>query len=474
MTQNKDNKKFDIVIIGGGPGGYVAAIKAAMLGAKVAVVEKEFMGGICLNVGCIPTKALVRSAEIFENVKSARSYGIKVKDFEIDMKKVISRKNRIVRQLTMGTKQLVTGQGAQIFEGSGYIIDKNTVRVTTEDDQFELETDKIIIATGAKPTTLNISVEEDNESIIFSRQALDIKDLPDSMIIVGGGVIGMEFAFIYSIFGVKVTVVEYQDRILSILDEDVTDELMRIARRKRIEIITGAAVQEIKNNKDDRCTVIYNKDDEEREIEADKVLLSVGRMPYTEELGLENIDIEMNDGGRGIKVNNRMETNISGIYAVGDVTNKIQLAHVASHQGIVAVENIMGNDMIMDYSAIPWAIFTEPEISVVGITEKQANEEGKDVLVGKFPFSASGKALVEGSRDGFVKVIKDKESDMIIGATMIGPHASDLISELTVAIQNGLTAEQISHTIHAHPTTAEAVHEAVLATNGKALHFIKG
>ncbi len=473
MGEDKNANKFDIVIIGGGPGGYVAAIKAAMMGAKVAVVEKEFMGGICLNVGCIPTKTLVRSAEILENVRSARSYGIKVKNYEIDMKKVISRKKRVVKQLSMGTRQLVTEQGATIFDGEGKIIDKNTVQVTTKDDNFELKTDNIIIATGAKSTSLNISVE-DNENIIFSRQALDIQELPESMVIVGGGVIGMEFAFIYSIFGVKVTVIEYFDRILTILDEDVTDELMRIAKRKRIEIITNAAVQEVKTNEDGRCVTRFKVGDEVSEIETEKVLLSVGRKPFVEGLGLENINIEMNEGNKGIKVNEKMETNIKGIYAVGDVTNKIQLAHVASHQGIIAAENIMGNEMLMDYTAVPWAIFTEPEISVVGITEKQANEQGRDIAIGKFPFSASGKALVEGSRDGFVKVIKDKESDMIIGATMIGPHASDLISELTVAIQNGLTAEQISHTIHAHPTTAEAVHEAVLATNGKALHFIEG
>jgi len=473
VVENKSENKFDIVIIGGGPGGYVAAIKAAMMGAKVAVVEKEFMGGTCLNVGCIPTKALVRSAEIVEDIKGARSFGIKVKDFEVDMKKVISRKNRVVRQLTMGTKQLVTGQGAEIFEGHGYIVDKNTVRVTTDKDQVELKTDNIIIATGAKASTLNIPIE-DNGNVIFSRQALDLDELPESMVIVGGGVIGMEFAFIYSIFGVKVTVVEYQDRVLSVLDDDITEEITRIAKRKRIDVITGAAVNEIKDNKEDKCLVKYKKDGKEHTVKADKVLLSVGRKPYCKGLGLENIGVEQNERNKGIKVNDRMETNVPGVYAVGDVTNIIQLAHVASHQGLVAVENIMGHDMKMDYTAVPSAIFTDPEISVVGITEKQANEQGMDILVGKFPFSASGKALVQGTRDGFVKVIKDKESDKIIGATMIGPHATDLISELTLAIQNGITAEQISHTIHAHPTTAEAVHEAVLATNGKALHFIEG
>ncbi len=467
----KKYEKFDIAIIGSGPGGYVSAIKAAMLGAKVALIEKSEIGGICLNWGCIPTKALVRSAEILDEVKDARSYGVQVDGYSLDMKKVMARKKRIVRQLSMGTEQLVKAHNIEIIRGKAYIVDKNTLEISSDKEKFEIETDNIIIASGAKSTKLNIPME-DKGNIIYSRQALDLEELPKSMVIVGGGVIGMEFAFIYSTFGVEVTVVEYLDRILAMLDKDVTDELMKVARRKKVKIITSAKVSEIIDSEDDGCIVKYKAEDETHELRAEKVLLSVGRTPYTDGLGLENIGVELNENGRGIFVNDKMETNVEGVYAIGDVTNKIQLAHVASHQGIIVAENIMGNNIKMDYTAIPSAIFTKPEIAVVGLTEQQAEKEGRKVLVGKFPFSASGKALVHGSRDGFVKVIKDKENDRIIGAAMIGPHATDLVSELTLAIQNNITAEQISHTIHAHPTTAEAIHEAVLSTENEALHFV--
>jgi dihydrolipoamide dehydrogenase len=467
----KKYPKFDIAVIGSGPGGYVGAIRAAMLGAKVVMIEKGDIGGICLNAGCIPTKSLVRSAEILDHVKDARGFGVNVDGYSLDMKKVIARKKRIVRQLSMGTEQLVAGNGVEIIRGKAYIIDKNSVEITNDDEKFTIEADNIIIATGAKSSTLNIPIE-DHGNIIYSRQALEMDELPKSIVIVGGGVIGMEFAFIYSTFGVEVTVVEYLDRVLAMLDDDVTDELMKVARRKKIKVITNARVEEIIDSEDDGCLVKYMNNDEMHEIKGDKVLLSVGRTPFVEGLGLENVGVELNDNKRGIKVNDRMQTNVPGIYAIGDVTNIIQLAHVASHQGIAAVENIMGNDMIMDYTAIPSAIFTNPEISVVGLTERQAREQGRNISIGKFPFSASGKALVYGSRDGFVKVIKDTENDIVIGATMIGPHATDLISEMTLAIQNNITAKQISHTVHAHPTTAEAIHEAVLSTNDAALHFI--
>lgn len=470
-TSNSHNKiESDITIIGGGPGGYVAAIQAAKLGAKVVLVEKDTLGGTCLNRGCIPTKSLVRSAEIYKNLKEAEEFGCHAENVNLDIKKVIIRKNNVVNQLVQGIHYLLSKHKVQVISGTGKIQDKETVYVKKGMEEIIIKTKNIIIATGSKTSKLPIP-GIDIENVIYSNEALELKELPNKLVIVGGGVIGMEFAFIFANFGVEVTVIEYLDEVLANLDRDITKEISRIAADKGIKIYTGSKVEEIIKSEDGQCIVSFTKDGEKKYVTTEKVLMAIGRVPYFDGLDIEKLGIELNDNGKGIKVNDKMETNIPGIYAIGDVTNKIQLAHVASHQGIIAVKNIMGKTCEMDYNCVPSAIFTDPEIAVVGVNEKTAEKEGIEIEVGKFPFVANGKALTLGESEGFIKIIKEKATGKIIGGAIIGPHATDLIAEITLAIKNGLTAEQIVETIHAHPTTAEVIHEAALAVEGGAIHF---
>ncbi|QGU94307.1 dihydrolipoyl dehydrogenase [Clostridium bovifaecis] len=476
-TRNSEEKvkpvekiESDITIVGGGPGGYVAAIKAAKMGAKVVLIEKESLGGTCLNWGCIPTKALVRSAEVYDSLKEAEEFGLSVKEYSVDMEKVINRKSSIVSKLVGGIQYLIEKNSIKLISGNGKLVDKNTVKAETEDKIIEVNSKNIILATGSETVYLPIP-GANSKGVLTSKEILDMKKLPKKLAVIGGGVIGMEFAFIYASFGVEVYVVEYLDNVLQMLDQDIIDEIKAAAEKKEIKLYTGSRVEEIIDTEDDKCIVRFTKGGESKYISVDKVLMSVGRKPYLEGLGIEEAGIELNDNKRGIKVNSKMQTNINNIYAIGDVTNIIQLAHVASHQGIVAVENIMGHDVKMDYSAVPSAIFTHPEIATVGLTEKDVKSKGMDVEVGKFPYAANGKALTMGDERGFIKVIKDKASNKVVGAGIVGINSADLISPLTLAIRNGLTTKQIVETIFAHPTTAEVIHEGVLSVEGGALHF---
>lgn len=457
----------DITIIGGGPGGYVAAIKAAQLGAKVTLIEKDSLGGTCLNWGCIPTKAFVRSAEIFENIKDADKFGIETAAPLINVKKVVERKNSIVKSLVGGIESLIEKNKIRYIKASGKIINKNLVIAENEESIIKIKSKNIIIATGSTSAELNIS-GNNAKNVLTSKEILDINSIPKKLTIIGGGVIGMEFAFIFSSFGAEVSVLEYFPDILCSLDEDIINEINLAAKEKGIKISTSSNVEEIYETEDNKAVVKYSKDGITKYITSDKVLMSVGRKPYTEGIGLENAGIELNR--RGIKVNAKMQTNIENIYAIGDVTNIIQLAHVASHQGIVAIENIMGKDINMDYSAVPSAIFTSPEIAVVGMSEKEAKSKNIEVKIGKFPYAANGKALTLGDSRGFIKVIKEISSDKIIGASIIGAHATDLIAELTLAINNNISPDKIINTIHAHPTTAEIIPEAVMAIEGLSIH----
>lgn len=476
-TRNSEEKvkpvekiESDITIVGGGPGGYVAAIKAAKMGSKVVLIEKESLGGTCLNWGCIPTKALVRSAEVYDSLKEAEEFGLSVKEYSVDMEKVINRKSSIVSKLVGGIQYLIEKNSIKLISGNGKLVDKNTVKAETEDKIIEVNSKNIILATGSETVYLPIP-GANSKGVLISKEILDMKKLPKKLAVIGGGVIGMEFAFIYASFGVEVFVVEYLDNVLQMLDQDIIDEIKAAAEKKGIKLYTGSRVEEIIDTEDDKCIVRFTKGGELKYISVDKVLMSVGRKPYLEGLGIEEAGIELNDNKRGIKVNSKMQTNIDNIYAIGDVTNIIQLAHVASHQGIVAVENIMRHDVKMDYSVVPSAIFTHPEIATVGLTEKEAKSKGMDIEVGKFPYAANGKALTMGDERGFIKVIKDKASNKVVGAGIVGINSADLISPLTLAIRNGLTTKQIVETIFAHPTTAEVIHEGVLSVEGGALHF---
>lgn len=470
MKPQKGEIEADITVIGAGPGGYVAAIYAAKQGKKVIIIEKEHVGGTCLNHGCIPTKALVRSSEVYRNMKEADSFGIFAENVSVNMEKVIKRKDDIKNQLKNGIEYLLEKHNIQKLDGNGEIVDQNTVFVKTNRTETTINTKNIIIATGSEPSVAPIKGIE-SKYVLTSKEALDMTDLPNKLVIVGGGVIGMEFAFIYASFGVEVFVVEYADQILASLDEDVCNEISKIAKENGIKLYTSSKVEAIDETENGECVVSFIKDGEIKYISCDKVLASVGRQPYFEGLGVEKLEIEMNDKKKGIKVNEKMQTNISNIYAIGDVTNIIQLAHVASHQGIVAVDNILGENKAIDYSTVPSAIFTEPEIAVVGITEKIANEKGIKIEIGKFPMSANGKALTLGDTKGFVKIIKEKSTGKIIGSTIIGSHATDLLASVTLCINNGLTTEQITETIFAHPTTAESIHEAALNVEGGAIHL---
>ncbi|WP_051531594.1 dihydrolipoyl dehydrogenase [Clostridiisalibacter paucivorans] len=471
LKPKKEEISADITIIGGGPGGYVAAIEGAKLGAKIVLIEKESMGGTCLNWGCIPTKALVRSAEIFNLMKESKDYGVIGENISLDMKRVIDRKKDIINELVQGIEYLMGKNKISVLKGNGEVIDKNTVFVKNGNKETTIKTKNMILATGSKPAILPIE-GNDAKNVLTSKELMSIDYVPDSLIIVGGGVIGMEFAFIFNAFGSKVTVIEYARDVLAVLDKDVREEINKIAKERGITIYTSSKVNEIIDAEDGRSLVKFEKDGIDKYITGDKILMSVGRQPYYGELDLQDIAVQLNENGKGIKVDDKMETTCEGIYAIGDVTNKIQLAHVASHQGIVAVNNIMGKNAKMDYTIIPSAIFTSPEIATVGLCEREAKDNGIEISIGKFPFGANGKALTLGEKSGFVKIIADKSSQVVLGGAIIGPHATDLIHEITLAIKNKLKLEDIIETIHAHPTTAEAIHEASLAaTNHGSLHF---
>ena len=470
LKPEKVKLENDITIIGGGPGGYVAAIQAAKLGAKVILIEKERVGGTCLNYGCIPTKALVRSSQVYRELLNSHKYGLHADNISVDIKEVIKRKSNIVNQLVSGIEYLLDKNNIKVIKGTGKILDPNTVFVKNNKQEITISTKNIIIATGSTTSMIPIKgIELDN--VITSKEALDLMELPEKLIIVGGGIIGMEFAFIYSSFGVDVTVIEFLEDTLSACDKDICVEINSIAKNSGIKLYTDSKVESIIKSEDGKCIVTFTENNSSKYIIGDKVLMAVGRRPSYKYIGLENLDIKLDSKTRGIKVNSKMQTNIPNIYAIGDVTNIIQLAHVASHQGIVAVKNILGRETDMDYTAIPSAIFTNPEIAMVGVSEKMANKNGIDIDIGKFPFSANGKALTLGESDGFVKIIKEKSTGKIIGSSIIGPHATDLIAEVTLAIKNGITSEDIIETIHAHPTTAESIHEAVLASESGAIHF---
>ncbi len=471
LKPQKETIDGDIVVIGGGPGGYVAAIEGAKQGAKVILIEKENMGGTCLNRGCIPTKALVRSSEVYELVKNSKDYGIFNASSGYDFSEIIERKNEVVKELVGGIDYLMSKNNITVFKGSGEITDKNTVFVKEKNKEVTINAKNIIIATGSVTFIPPIKGVE-SKNVLTSTEMLNLSRLPEKIIIVGGGVIGMEFAFICRALDADVSVVEFADDILIAMDEDIRSEIREAALEKGIKIYTGSKVEEIIDTEEGKSIVVFDKEGVKGYITGDKILMSVGRVPFYGNIDLEKIGISLNDKGRGIKVNSRMQTTAENIYAVGDVTNIIQLAHVASHQGIVAVENILGKDTEAEYSVIPSAIFTMPEIASVGITEKTAKEQGISVNVGKFPFGANGKALTQGERRGFVKIITEEKTGIILGGAIIGPHATDLIHEVAIAVKNKLTAEHVINTVHAHPTTAEAVHEALLATTARgAIHF---
>ena len=462
--------EIDVVIIGGGPGGYVAAIKAAHLGLKAVLVEKDKLGGVCLNKGCIPTKALISTTEILNHIQRAEEFGIQVKDYSFDFPAIMKRKDLITRRLSSGVEQLMKANQVRVVFGEGQIIEPGKVEITdTAGEKEVIKTKNIVIATGSKVMKLPIP-GIDSEGVITSDKALSLSELPSKMIIIGGGVVGIEFAGIFKALGVEVTVVEMLPRILLPIDEEIARRLTMSLKRKGIGILTDCKVKEIKKN-NQNLEVLVSTSEGEKKLETEKVLLAAGRVPELGNIDVQRLGIELDKGA--IKVDEKMRTNIPGIYAVGDVVGKIMLAHVASREGIVAVENISGKEVLMDYKVVPNCVFSMPEVASVGLTEAEARKENDNIKVSKFPFMANGKALGMGETEGMVKIIADGDTLKLLGVHILGVHASDLIAEGALALSMEATAEEIVNTIHAHPTLAEAIAEAAEGITGKPIHLTR-
>lgn len=469
--------EYDVVVLGGGTGGYVAAIRAAQLGLKTAIVEKDKLGGTCLHKGCIPSKVLLRSAEVFAGAQVSEAFGVMTSSVTLNFEKVQERKNKIVAELYKGVQQLMKNGQIDIYEGFGRIMGPSifsplpgtiSVEMKNGAENEMLLPKNVIIATGSRPRMLR-DLMADGEHILTSDEALELKTLPSSMIIIGGGVIGLEWASIFSDFGVRVTVIENEERIIGTEDKDISKEMERVMKKKGVEIVTGANVYPDSLRKGGGVTITAEINGSRREFQADKLLLSIGRMANTEGFGLENTEIKVEKGF--IVTNEFFQTSESHIYAIGDCIGGLQLAHTASREGIVAIEHIAGkNPAPVDYSHIPKCIYSRPEAASIGLSEEKAKEHGYNVKIGKFPMRANGKALVFGQTDGFVKVVADRETNDILGVHILGPHATELISEAGIARFLDATPWEVANTIHPHPTLSEAIGEAALAVDGMAIH----
>lgn len=457
---------YDLVFIGGGPAGYVGAIRGAQLGAKVALIEADALGGTCLNRGCIPTKSFYRHAEVLKLVKEAEYFGIDATFNGLDMEKVQHRKNVIVDGLVGGISQLLKKNKVDVKKGKGRILDQHTVMCETlEGEEVRIEARDIVIATGSKPFVPPIKGIA-HPRCMTTEAFLDIKEVPKELSIIGGGVIGIEFACIMNHFGAKVTVIEMEKGILPSVDDAISKRLKVMLKKQGITVLTGSKVNKIEDEEDHVVLHVEDKKGE-KTVVADKVLVSTGRMPSIEGLELDNPGVTYSR--KGIEVNDQYRTNLEHIYAVGDVNGENMLAHAASFQAIQVVEHLMEGKSV-EKKAVPACIFSFPEIACVGVTEAEVKEQNISYQVGQFRFVANGKALTLGEGDGFVKVIADEMTKKIIGVHLLGPHSSDLIAEATLAVSKELSAYDFRDVIHAHPTLAEAFHEAVLDVIGEAIH----
>jgi len=455
----------DIVIIGGGPAGYVAAIHASHLGAKVAVVEKDKLGGTCLNRGCIPTKALARSVEVLLEARTASDFGIGVDSVKASFSKIMARKNNVVGQLVSSVEQLMKGNKIRVYRGAGRILSPHLVKVNDE----EIATRKVVIASGSESTPLSIP-GGDLPGVLTTDDILELTELPESLVVIGGSYVGVEFAGIFNALGTKVTIVKRRPLRLEPIDEEIGRRFAQTLPGQGIEVKIGAAVKAIES-KGPVLRVVWETPEGEQGVDGQMVLMATGRVPYSEGLGLSELGIQTERGV--IKVNEYLETNAEGVYAVGDVLGKHMLAHVASYEGEIAVENALGHPRRADYRAVPSCIFAQPEIAGVGITEREASDSRIPHRVSKFPFRACGRAVALGETTGMVKMICSADDGKVLGMHIMGPHASDLIAEGTLAIRLGLTARDIAHTIHAHPTLTEAVRETAMGQLDGAIHFLR-
>lgn len=459
----------DIVVIGAGPGGYVAAIKAAQLGAKVTLVEKDELGGTCLNWGCIPTKALLRGVELLEAVEGAKEFGVQVAGVSVDLARLMARKDRAVKTLVAGVSGLMKANGIEVIRGKARLLSPRKIQVLDPQNQtVAFEARRVILAPGSVSARLPIP-GADLPGVMDSNGALQLTRIPDSMVIIGAGPIGLEFGTIFAALKSKVTIVEMLPQILPTEDAEVASALEKSLRHFKIQFFTGAQVKEIIETGEGKKKVLVQQGDSEKDFAAEVVLVAVGRKPNLENLGLAEAGVQADK--KGIEINSRMETNSPGVYAIGDATGKWLLAHFASAQGEVAAENAMGREVELESRAVPRCVYTLPEVASVGMTEKEAKEGGYDYRVGRFPFSASGKAAVIGERSGFVKILSGAKYGEVLGVQIFGPHATDLIGEAVLAMQMEGTAEDLAKAIHPHPTLTEAMKEAALDVDGMALHI---
>lgn len=489
---SKNGRDADVVVIGGGPGGYPAAIRAAQLGASVVVVENDNLGGTCLNWGCIPTKTMIGTVDALEVLKKAKEFGLRAENVGYDFDAVMARKDKIVKGLVGGVGYLLEKKHKiRVEMGTGSLVDANTVEVAKPDGStVRITADNIIVATGSVPTRLPIPGIQDADiwfpnkvvkeraaagtlgagQMWTSNDAVSAKKVPAELVCIGGGIIGCEFAFTYNALGSKVTIVEFLPRIIANMDVDMSTELSKILSKQGVKIQTGAKVTRVENGPDGKKVVFYEQDGKEGSVQADVVLVATGRTPFTEGLNLEGVGIKIGTdrNKRAIAVDHEMRTNIPNIYAIGDVVGS-GLAHTATAEGLVAAENICGHHATMSYKAIPSCIYTEPEVASVGLTEEDAKAQGYDVKIGTFPFRTLAKAQAINKREGFVKIVAESKYGEILGVHIIGPHATDLIHEAVVSIQLENTVEELMRTVHAHPSLAEAVGQANEDVNGMAI-----
>ncbi len=464
---------YDVTVIGSGPGGYVAAIRAAQLGLKTALIEKySTLGGTCLNVGCIPSKALLDSSEHFyKATHEFKEHGIELKDLKVNLPQMIERKRQVVQQTCDGVAFLMKKNKVDVFQGLGSFIDKNTIKVTKEDGSTEqLTTQKVIIATGSKPIIIP-GVEYDKNRVITSTEALELQSVPKHMVIIGGGVIGMELGSVYGRMGTKITVVEYLDRLIPGMDKTLSKELQKSLKKLGFTFHFKTKVTSAKTEGEQVKITAEDTKGNALELEADYCLVSVGRRPYTDGLGLENAGVKLDDRGR-VEVDAHLQTNVEGIYAIGDVVKGAMLAHKAEEEGVFVAETIAGQKPHINYKLIPGVVYTWPEVAGVGYTEEELKDNGTPYKVGSFPFKASGRARASMDTDGLVKVLAHKDTDEILGVHMIGPRIADMIAEAVVAMEYRASAEDIARMSHAHPTFTEAMKEACLAaTDNRAIHI---
>lgn len=462
--------KYDVTVIGSGPGGYVAAIRLAQLGFKTAIIERySTLGGTCLNVGCIPSKAMLDSSEHYHNaLHNFKTHGIEVKDVQVNLAQMIERKNGVVKQTCEGIEFLMKKNKIDVYRGHGSFVNKNTIAIKGETEQT-IESDKVIIATGSKPASLP-GVEIDKARVITSTEALQMKEVPKHLIIIGGGVIGLELGSVYARLGAKVTVIEYTGSIIPTMDGALGKELQRVLRKQGFNFHFNHKVKSAKTIGEEVEVKADNEKGEEVVFKGDYCLVSVGRKPYTDKLGLENAGVKVDERGR-IETDSHLQTNVPGIYAIGDVVKGAMLAHKAEEEGVYVAETLAGQKPHINYNLIPGVVYTWPEVAGVGATEEELKKAGKKFKSGSFPMRALGRARASMDIDGFVKILADAETDEVLGVHMIGPRVADLIAEAVVAMEYRASAEDISRMSHAHPTYAEAVKEAALAaTANRALH----